>query len=263
MLNDFDLIQHKFAENNDIRIIPVSDVHLGAAEHMTKQWEQFCGSVLETPNTYITLGGDLINNATRNSVSDIFKETMFPSAQKRKMAEMLKPLAREGRILCAVSGNHERRSQKDCDNEPMFDIMCKLDLEHLYRENMAFVKIQIGNVKGDGNRNPTYVLVVTHGAGGGVATGGAVNRNERFGYVVDGADCLIVGHTHKPFVTQPSKIFVDSRNNKISFKPFKVVSSTAWLDFGGYAAQKMLVPSSHAPQIITLCGNKKEIKVTM
>ena len=263
MLNDFDMIQHKFAENNDIHIIPISDVHLGAAEHMQRDWELFCQSVVETPNTYITLGGDLINNATRNSVSNIFKETMFPSAQKRKMAEMLKPLAREGRILCAVSGNHERRSQKDVDDEPMFDIMCKLDLEHLYRENMAFVKIQMGDVKTNRVKNPTYSLVVTHGAGGGIYTGGSVNRNERFGYVVDGVDCLIVGHTHKPFVTQPSKIFVDTHNNKISFKPFKVVSSTAWLDFGGYAAQKMLVPSSHAPQMITLCGNKKEIKVTM
>ena len=263
MLSDFTMIQHKFEENNDIHIIPISDVHLGAAEHMTDKWEQFCQSILETPNTYITLGGDLINNATRNSVSNIFKETMFPSAQKRKMAEMLKPLARENRILCAVSGNHERRSQKDCDDEPMFDIMCKLDLEHLYRENMAFVKIQMGDVKKRRDVNPTYSLVVTHGAGGGIATGGAVNRNERFGYVLDGVDCLIVGHTHKPFVTQPSKIFVDTHNNKISFKPFKVVSSTAWLDFGGYAAQKMLLPSSHAPQTITLCGNKKEIKVTM
>ena len=262
MLNDFDMIQHKFAENNDIHIIPISDVHLGALEHMEKQWEQFCQCVLETPNTYITLGGDLINNATRNSVSNIFKETMFPSAQKRKMAEMLKPLARENRILCAVSGNHERRSQKDCDDEPMFDIMCKLDLEHLYRENMAFVKIQMGDVKRNREKNPTYILVVTHGAGGGM-TGAAVNKNERFGYVIDGADCLIVGHTHKPFVTQPSKIFVDTHNNKVSFKPFKVVSSTAWLDFGGYAAQKMLQPTSHAVQTITLCGNKKEIKVTM
>lgn len=263
MLNDFEMIQHKFAENNDIHIIPISDVHLGAAEHMEEQWELFCQKVLEAPNFYITLGGDLINNATRNSVSNIFKETMYPSAQKRKMAEMLKPLAREGRILCAVSGNHERRSQKDVDDEPMFDIMCKLDLEHLYRENMAFVKIQMGNVKENRHNNPTYMLVVTHGAGGGIYTGGSVNRNERFGYVLDGADCLIVGHTHKPFVTQPSKIVVDTHNNKVSFKPFKVVSSTAWLDFGGYAAQKMLLPSSHAVQIITLCGNKKEIKVTM
>ena len=102
MLNDFTMIQHKFAENNDIHIIPISDVHLGAAEHMKDKWEQFCQDILASENTFITLGGDLINNATRNSVSDIFKETMFPSAQKRKMAEMLKPLAREGRILWKI-----------------------------------------------------------------------------------------------------------------------------------------------------------------
>ena len=94
-------------------------------------------------------------------------------------------------------------------------------------------------------------------------TGGAVNRNERFGYVIDGMDCLIVGHTHKPFVTQPSKIKIDPYNNKVDIKPFKVVSSSSWLNYGGYAAQKMLLPSSHAPQVITICGNRKDIKVTM
>lgn len=76
-------------------------------------------------------------------------------------------------------------------------------------------------------------------------------------------DALIVGHSHKPFVTQPGKISVDTHNNKISIKPFKVVTSTSWMDFGGYAAQKMLLPSSHALQTITLCGTKKEITVTM
>ena len=155
------------------------------------------------------------------------------------------------------------RSGKDADDDPTYDIMCKLDIEHIYRENIAFLKIQMGNVKGSGKTNPTYMLTVTHGAGGGMLTGGSVNRNERFGYVVDGMDCLIVGHTHKPFVTQPSKIKIDTHNNKVSFKPFKVVSSTSWLKYGGYAAQKMLLPSSHAPQVITLCGDHKEIKVTM
>jgi hypothetical protein len=118
-------------------------------------------------------------------------------------------------------------------------------------------------VKGTGTANPTYTLVVTHGAGGGMLTGGSVNRNERFGYVIDGMDCLIVGHTHKPFVTQPSKLKIDPYNNKVSLRPFKVVSSTSWLNYGGYAAQKMLIPSSHAIQIVRLCGDHKDIKVTM
>lgn len=261
MLKDFEIITNNFAKKTDITVIPISDVHLGASEHMQRQWELFCMNVLKEPNTYITLGGDLINNATRSSVSNIFEETMRPSEQKRMMAKMLEPL--RDRILCAVTGNHERRSMKEADDDPTYDILCKLDLEHLYRENIAFVKLRIGDQKADGLKNPTYTLAVTHGAGGGALTGGTVNRNERFGYALEGVDALIVGHSHKPLITQPAKLVVDHGNNRVSVKPFKVVVSTAWLNYGGYAAQKMLLPSSHTVQRILLAGDHKEIRVTM
>lgn len=246
MLPDFEMVVHRFEDRPDLTIIPISDVHLGAAEHMEKEWASFCESVLSDPGVRIILVGDLINNATRNSVSNVFEETMRPREQKKMMTQMLMPL--RDRILASVSGNHERRSMKDADDDPSYDIMCKLDLEHLYRENIAFIKIQMGKARADGLTNPTYTIVATHGAGGGIYTGAAVNRNERFGYVIDGMDCLIVGHTHKPFVTQPSKIKINPYNNTVSMRPFKVVSTTSWLNFGGYAAQKMLLPSSHAVQ---------------
>lgn len=261
MLSDFEMIVHESPSKNDLTIIPISDVHLGAREHSTRAWELFCMDILKQPHVYITLGGDLINNATKSSVSNVFDDTMRPREQKKLMVEMLTPI--KDRILCAVTGNHERRSTKDVDDDPTYDIMCKLDLEHLYRENIAFIKIRMGDFEGNGGMNPTYTLAVTHGAGGGILTGGSVNRNERFGYAVDGLDCLIVGHTHKPFVTQPAKIKIDTHNNRVSIKPFKVVSSTSWLEYGGYAAQKMLLPASHALQTITLSASKKEIIVTM
>ena len=260
MLSDFEMITHHFPQREDIIIYPISDVHIGAKEHMEREWADFCDKVLSS-NAYITLGGDLINNATRSSVSNIFEETMRPREQKKLMVEMLTPL--KDRILCAVTGNHERRSGKDADDDPTYDILCKLDREDLYRENIAFTKIQMGNPKSCGETNPTYVIVNIHGAGGGIYTGAAVNRNERFGYTIDGMDLLIVGHSHKPFVTQPGKIKIDTHNNRVSIKPFKVVTTTSWQCFGGYSAQKMLLPSSNAPQIITLCGKKKEILVTM
>ena len=244
-----------------MKIIPISDLHVGAKEFMESEWEKFCNNVINTPNTFVTLGGDLMNNATRNSVSNVFDDTMRPREQKRYLVEMLEPI--RDRILCGVAGNHERRSSKDVDDDPTYDIMCKLDLEHLYRENVAFIKIQMYSNKRSKSCNHTYILGVTHGSGGGIYTGAAVNRNERFGYIIDGLDCLIVGHTHKPFVTQPNKINIDPHNNKISFKPFKVVSSTSWLSYGGYAAQKMLLPSSHCLQTITLSKSNKEISVDM
>lgn len=264
MLNDFEMIVHDLGDN-DITIIPISDVHLGAAEHMTRAWEEFVMKVTASPNVYLTLGGDLVNNNIRSAVGDIFKETMSPSEQKKVMAKMLEPL--RDRLLCSVTGNHERRSRKDADDDPSYDIMAKLDLEHLHRENVAFVKIQLGEkVKENGVRTaakdrPTYNLCVTHGAGGGIYTGTAVLRAERFGYVVDNMDILIVGHTHKAFNTQPGKIVIDPRNNKVSIKPFRVISCTSWMEWGGYAAQKMLLPTSHMRQSIILSAHQKEIEV--
>jgi len=260
MLSDFTLITHKFPDRPDLKIYPIADVHLGAAECMQKEWREFCDSLTDDPNAYVILAGDLINNATRNSVSNIFEETMRPREQKAAMVEMLRPL--KDRILCMVSGNHERRN-KDVDDDPSYDIACKLDIEDLYRENVAFVKIQMGKQEQSGVINPTYTLTVTHGSGGGVLSGGVINRNERFAYAIDGCDALIVGHSHKPMVSQPSKIYIDARNNKVSLKPFKVVAATSWLSWGGYAAQKMLLPTSHALQVLTLAGHKKKMSVTM
>lgn len=262
MLSDFDMIVKHFPERDDIIIYPIADVHLGAAEHMKKEWETFCKELLKQPNAYIILGGDLINNATKSSVSNVYEEVLRPREQKRLITEMLAPL--KDRILCAVGGNHERRSAKDVDNDITYDIMAKLDLEDVYRENIAFLKIQMGNIKNDGRKNPTYSIAITHGSGGGLMTGSTVNRAERFGYVFDGQlDCLIVGHSHKPFVTQPQKIHIDTQHNRVSYKPFKVVCATSWLEYGGYAVQKMLLPSGHALQTITLHGNKKQIDVMM
>ena len=261
MIPDFTLIQRHIPHNREIRVYPIADLHLGAAEHMETAWREFRARILEDPDAYITLGGDLISNATRNCVSNIFEETMRPREQKRLMAEMLMPL--RDRILCAVPGNHEGRSGRDADDDPVYDIMCKLDLEDLYRENIAFLKLQFGDIKGDGHVNPTYVITVAHGSGGGLLTGASVNRAERFGYCIDGADALILGHTHKPFATQPGKIKIDPHNNQVTVRPFKVITATSWLEWGGYAAAKLMLPSTHAPQVLTLSGSRKEMSITM
>ena len=262
MSPEYELIVHKFPEGKDITIYPISDVHLGAAECMEDQFRAFIDKVAETPDAYLVLGGDLLNNCTRSSVSDIFTEVYSPSKAKRIMAEILFPV--RDRILCAVCGNHERRSNKDANADPMRDIMCKIDKEDVYRENIAFVKIQMGvEQKISGAARPTYVLAVTHGAGGGMLTSGAVLRGERFAYAISGVDALIFGHTHKNFTTISGKIHVDPHNNRVSVKPFRVLNMTSWLEWSGYPVQKMLLPSVHGIQKITLCGDHKEMVVTM
>lgn len=249
MKKDTEMIPHRF--DSDIVIYPLADIHLGAAEHQAEAWIAMCREITSQENAYCVLNGDLINNATRSSVSNIFDETMRPREQKKLMVKMLEPL--RDRILCITTGNHERRSIKDADDDPTYDIACKLDLEDIYRPNIAFLNIGLGTRADRDSANQSYRLAVTHGAGGGIYTGATVNRNERFGNIIDGLDCLIVGHTHKGTVTRPSKLVIDASNNRVVQRDFLVVSCVSWMEYGGYAAQKMLLPAAHSqPQKLLL-----------
>jgi len=249
MRRDYDMIVRHFS-GDEIEIYPIGDVHLGAQEHRAKEWKQFCDSFLEKPNAYLILVGDLIDNGTRSGVTDIFKATMPPSSQKRMMAEMLAPL--KDRIIAVVPGNHCARSGKDADDDPCLDICSKLDIEDLYRPNAAFIKVQMGIRGENGANRPAWTICAMHGAGGGIYTGASVNRAERFAQTIDGLNILILGHSHKSFTTKPMKIVVDPRNEVVSQKPFFVVSVGSWMEFGGYAMRKMLLPSSPALQVIRL-----------
>ena len=123
MLPDFEMIVKKFPEREDITIIPVFDVHLGARECKEQEFRRFIDMVSKTPNMYLILGGDLVDNGLRNSLTNVFKAVYSPSEQKKMMAKILEPV--KDRVLCSVSGNHERRSTRDADDDPAYDIMCK------------------------------------------------------------------------------------------------------------------------------------------
>ena len=259
MQKDFEMVTHQF--NESITVFPVSDVHFGALEHMHEEWLDFCKMVEQLPNTYIILGGDLVNNNVRTcGFINPYDELVRPREQKKRMVEFLEPI--KDRILCAVGGNHEARSIRDDDIDITYDIMAKLDIEDLYRPNMAFMKLSLGHRK-DNTPIQSYTFAVTHGAGGGIYTGATVNRNERFGNLIEGLDCLVVGHTHKGTVTKPSKIVIDRKNNFVSMSHYTVISMVSWLNYGGYAMQKMLLPSHVAePQKLKLYMNhQKRIEV--
>lgn len=261
MRSDFELITRSF-KSGPVNVYPIGDVHFGALEHHEREWNDFLRRVTDDPNAYLILCGDLINNNTRSSVGSPWDDTVRPKEQKRLMVELLEPV--RDRILCCVSGNHERRSMKDADDDPTYDIMAKLDLEDVYRTNAAFLCVRIG-LKTDNSRisgeayRQSYTFAVTHGAGGGIYTGATVNRNERWGNVLEGADCVIVGHTHKGTITRPSKIVIDPGHNLVTMKDYLVISCVAWQNYGSYAMQKMLLPTSTArPQLLRLTDNKAQ-----
>lgn len=251
-----DILWYSFgADVKEVVVFPLSDVHLGAQGSEAMAFYDLIGKIAKTPNTYVTLQGDLIDNGTRNSVTNIFRATMPPSQQKREMAKALEPI--RDKILCILPGNHERRSGKDADDDPCYDIAAKLDLEDRYREDMAFVRIALGRRIG-GNQKPlSYLLACVHGAGGGALPGSTVNKADRFMQSMDGVDVFIHGHSHKPYALRGSKLVVDTSNKRVTRRPTLTMCAGAWLGYVGYPVTGMMTPTAEAgANKLMLSGSK-------
>lgn len=261
MLDDLVGIERLFPDRETIYIHPVYDLHTGSRQFNPKRWETFVGWVERTENHYLIIGGDLQDNALKNSVSDVYDATMSPSEQKKYVTDTLRPV--KDRILCMTPGNHEGRSKKEADDNPLYDVADKLDLSNIYREHACFLYIKFGNRNGSlcGRSNPVYSIMATHGAGGGMYIGSGANRVERFGAIVDGLDIIITGHTHKPINFPDGKLVLDPANNLVRARNFYAVVASSWLEYGGYPITKLLPPTAIIRSTITLTGNKKHIKV--
>lgn len=263
MLDDFRMITHSFPDS--INVVPIADVHLGAIECAEKEWQTFLQGVLNTPDTYLIIAGDMLNNTTRGvRFANPFDERYRPREAKRLLTQYLEPV--KDRILCVVPGNHEYRTVRESDQDLLYDVCCRLDIEHLFRENMAFMRIGLGQRPAENKAQTTYTFAVMHGTGGGM-TGAAVNRNEKFAGLIDGLDCFVAAHVHKGFVTKPDKIVIDARNGVVKTRNVVVISCVSWLNYGGYAARAMLPPSLTAdPQMLRLTqgnsGKNKKIITT-
>ena len=249
----------------DMTIIPVFDLHVGSEHFQKDRWEKFIAEVKKDPSIRLVIGGDMIDNGIKSSVTLPYEQTMRPREQKAYVAATLSEV--RDQILCGISGNHENRSVKEVDDNPLYDVFAKLDIEDKYRENGAFLFLTFGNREEDGKQvqgkdRPFYCILVHHGAGGGVYIGSQAYKQERYGQMVEGLDILITGHTHKPLTFPAGKLVCDPQNKKVSVKEFRVVTANSWLDYGGYAFRKLLPPTASTMTEIHLCGTRKQISVT-
>lgn len=241
MRKDSEIITKSFGMTPSIIIYPLADIHLGAEESAMPAFARLIADIAKEKHSYVVLAGDLIDNGLKNSVTNVYRSTMPPSQQKREMAECLTPI--RNKILCIAPGNHERRSGKETDDDPAYDIACKLDLEDLYRENMAVMRLSMGD-KGshDHNREHFYNICVMHGSGGGMHPGATINRNEMYLGGMDSIDILISAHAHKPYALRGSKLVMDIINRRMVQRPTLSMCAGSWLNYGGYPIQKQMRP---------------------
>lgn len=250
------MIKHVF--NSTIEIYPVSDLHVGSMEFNEGAFIKLSREILSEENRYVVIVGDMTDNGIKSSVTNIYDATMTPSEQRKYAADLLYPL--KDRVLCGVSGNHEYRSRKETDTDPMQLIMERLNLEHLFRADIAFLHIKCGERTSTHDRPPSYCVGVTHGAGGGMLLGSGLNKAEPFAIAL-GVDLLITGHTHRPMTAPSVRYECDKQKGVMVPREIRLMIATGWLTYGGYPTRKMLKPVIIRPNKAILSGNKYDISV--
>lgn len=219
-----------------IRVWAVADVHIGSKECDLDGFRAFLGRVMADPDSFVVLAGDLIDNAVTGCPASIYGSE--PEFQISQAVELLKPLADDGRILAMVSGNHEARTLKLAGIDPSALIAYKLGIADRFRENMAFLRVNLKN----GKVQNTYNLLVMHGA----------SRAKKSKFMPEGVDVFVSGHTHEPSVEKPARI-IFTQKGRVIVKPMVSITATSWLCYGGYGAARMYTPKATSdPQSVEL-----------
>lgn len=211
-------------------------------------------------NCYCVLNGDLMDCAIASSVGDTYGATLSPMDELKICSELFEPLARDGKILSVLRGNHEARHYRT-NGIDITELMCRqLGIEDRYSPTTALVFISFGALdKHHHERKVTYTMYVSHGNGGGKKEGGKIQRLVDLSTIVD-ADIYCVGHTHLPAMLKDSFARPNMQNRTIIYGTRLYVNTSAKLNYGGYGETYGFKPGCTDTPIIVLSGTKKEMR---
>ncbi len=243
-------------ELKNIEIHTFSDWHIGDKACDIESIKEQLLHIANTPNAYVICNGDLMNNATKNSVSDCYAEVIPPMEQLQKLQELLEPI--KDKILMFTQGNHEARTYRSDGIDLTALLSQQLGLYDRYAREGGVLFLRVGQCnKHAHNRQVCYTIYCTHGSGGGRKEGAKAIRLADMASIVD-TDIYIHSHTHLPMVMKQNFYRIDTCNSAVAEISKLFVNTSAQLKYGGYGQTYEFKPSNTTSPIIYLNGTKKE-----
>jgi len=182
---DFDdrrRFKHKLSS---VELLHLTDLQIGSKAFQRNRFIEYRGWLLDQPNRFVFLGGDIIDAATILSVASPYENTGEPIDQVDEATELLKPLKAAGRLLGYVGGNHERRTIKtfgDCGR------LIARSLEVPYSRGVQHIDIHYG-------QHRPFKVSLWHGGGSARTKGAKAQMLHRFMQHAD-SHVYMVGHLH-------------------------------------------------------------------
>lgn len=237
-----------------IEIHTLADLHMGDAHCDHAEIQRQIKAIKDTVNAYCILNGDLMNNATKTSISDSYAENLTPMQQIGQAVELLSPL--KDKILSIQSGNHEKRTYNK-EGVDLTEIVAReLRLVDRYSKTGNLIFIRFG---WDSNhcRKQWYSIYANHGAGGGRKEGAKAIRLADMASIVD-ADVYVHSHTHLPMIMKQGFFRVNAAASAVTHVTKLFVNTSSALTYGGYGEAFEFKPNSKDTPIIYLDGTKKK-----
>ena len=232
-----------------------ADEHIGDEHSDVKRVLQRIEYVKNTPNAYCILNGDIIDNATKLSIGDVYTQTLNPMEQLERAIAIFEPI--KDKILCITHGNHENRTYKNDGINISRLIATQLGLADRYSPTSAVLFIRFGkDTPANHYRKFLYTVYVLHGSGGGRKEGAKAIRLADLANIID-TDIYIHSHTHLPLIMKQKFHRVYNPVSSVELVNKLFVNTASNLDYGGYGEAAAFKPTSTDTPVIYLSGTKK------
>ena len=201
-----------------------------------------------------------MDTAIASSIGDTYAANLSPMEQLKRCVEIFSPLAKLGKILCVLHGNHENRIYKSDGIDTTALMADQLGIRSRYSPTTALLFIRFGKDKNPANRGRkmVYTVYATHGSGGGRKEGGKINRLADLAQIVD-ADIYLCAHTHLPAVFRCGYYRTSMSNSTVQMVSKLFVNAAAALDYGGYASAAGYKPAAKENPVIYLNGTRHDV----
>lgn len=242
----------------DVTLYPIADFHVGSAHFNQKGFEQLITDIENDESAKVIVNGDVINNAVRTGVSDIYEEQWNPQESLEYTYQQLSRIREK--IIGIVPGNHENRTYKSAGIDVIRNLAERLDVFEFYDPIANIIFLSFGKSRGRENVRNTFSIYHTHGAGGGRTLGGKANKLERLTHIAVNADVYIHSHTHQPIIFKKDNFIVDHSNKGVGRATQLMVNTNAYEGYGGYGEAFSYPPSNMEYVKVTLSYDNKGVK---
>lgn len=241
-------------EQKVIELHALADLHIGDRNSDMGMIKAMIQSIADKPNAYAVLNGDILNWASKTSVSDCYAEVYTPMQQIEIYSKLFEPI--KDKILAIVDGNHEGRTYRTEGIQLGKIIANQMGIPERYSAETALLFIRFGN--NWRNKPMCYTVFMNHGSGGGRKEGAKAIRLADMASIID-ADVYVHSHTHLPMVMKQAFYRVNYGNNSASLSEKLFVNTGSALNYGGYGERYEFKPNSKANPIIYLDGTRREM----